>query len=187
MVIRPLHLFETQVSLVESMFSKDYSLFTLFRTWHKDLDETDSSPAKLRKLSEPQLSLSLEDFNLAALADKEDGEVLPSLNVKDPLNKALVNLFLLMNAILMNKTLSPRTWFIVSFIQEAIKCGGTHSTFIFQFMPQNMLNQIMHSLPGVFTDEHILRICDLSTMTGRKIAAKAICNNAQIPQLNLFD
>ncbi|KAK6967557.1 mediator of RNA polymerase II transcription subunit 24-like isoform X2 [Biomphalaria glabrata] len=152
-----------------------------------DFDDGDTPPAKLRKLSEPQLSLSMEDFNLAALADKEDGEVLPSLDMKDPLNKALVNLFQLMNTILMNKTLSSRTWFIVSIIQEAIKCGGTHSSFIFQFMPQNMLNQVMRSLPGVFSDEHILRICDLSTLSGRKMAAKAICNNAQIPQLNLFD
>lgn len=155
--------------------------------YDEDVEDSEASPAKLRKLSEPQLSLSLEDFNLAALADKEDGEVLPTFDVKEPLDKALVNLFLMMNTILMNRTLTPRTWFIVSFIQEAIKCGGTHSRFIFQFMPQNMLNQMMRSLPGVFTDEHILRICDLSTVSGRKIAAKAICNNAQMSELNLFD
>ncbi|XP_059146180.1 mediator of RNA polymerase II transcription subunit 24-like isoform X2 [Physella acuta] len=153
----------------------------------EDLDDGDTSPAKLRKLSEPQLSLSLEEFNLAAIADKEDGEVMPSFDMKEPLNKALVNLFLMMNTILMNRTLTPRTWFIVSFIQEAIKCGGAHTRFIFQFMPQNMLNQVMRSLPGVFSDDHILRICDLSTISGRKMAAKAICNNAHISELNLLD
>ncbi|XP_012943640.1 mediator of RNA polymerase II transcription subunit 24 isoform X2 [Aplysia californica] len=152
-----------------------------------DLDDSETSPAKLRKFSEPQLTFSLEEFNLEALAEKEDGEALPTFDMKEPLNKALVNLFMMMNTILLNHSLTPRTWFIVSFIQEAIKCGGQHTRFILQFMPQNMLNQLMRSLPGVFSDDHILHICDLSTVSGRKIAAKAICNNTLIPQLDIFD
>ncbi|BFZ18949.1 hypothetical protein BsWGS_21988 [Bradybaena similaris] len=153
----------------------------------EDFEDSETSPAKLRKLSEPQLTLSLEEFNLEAITDKVDGEALPTFDMKEPLNKALANLFLMMNAILMTPTLSPRTWFIVSFIQEAIKCGGQHTRFILQFMPQNMLNQIMKSLPGVFSDDQILRICDLATVSGRKIAAKAVCNNAQATPLGLFD
>uniref|UniRef100_A0A0B6ZVD9 Mediator of RNA polymerase II transcription subunit 24 n=1 Tax=Arion vulgaris TaxID=1028688 RepID=A0A0B6ZVD9_9EUPU len=93
----------------------------------------------------------------------------------------------MMNGILMTPTLSPRTWLIVSFIQEAIKCGGQHTRFILQFMPQSMLSQMMKSLPGVFSDDQILRVCDLTTVSGRKIAAKAICNNAQTTPLGLFD
>lgn len=160
---------------------------TLAEAELEDEEESDSSPAKLRKFSEPQLTFSMEEINLEAMADKEDGESLQTFITKEPLHKALVNLYHLMNSTLINHALTPRTWFIVSFIQEAIKCGGQHTKFILQFMPPNMLSQLMRSLPGVFSDEHILRICDLYTHAGRKIAAKAICNNTQIPPLDIFD
>lgn len=152
-----------------------------------DQDEIEPQPAKLRKRSEPQLTLSLEEFNLDAIADKEDGEGIPSYDVKEPLNKALMNLFNMMSTILSANKLTPRTWFIVSFFKEVIKCGGQHTRFILQFMPHNMLNQVMRALPGIFSDEEILRICDLSTVTGRKNAAKAITINSVTPPLDMLD
>ncbi|RUS89587.1 hypothetical protein EGW08_002605, partial [Elysia chlorotica] len=54
-----------------------------------DQDDSEPQPAKIRKMSEPQLTLSLEEFNLDAIADKEDGEGMPNYDVKEPLNKAL--------------------------------------------------------------------------------------------------
>ncbi|GFR93486.1 mediator of RNA polymerase II transcription subunit 24 [Elysia marginata] len=152
-----------------------------------DQDEIEPQPAKLRKMSEPQLTLSLEEFNLDAIADKEDGEGLPSYDVKEPLNKALVNLFSMMSTILTANKLTPRTWFIVSFLKEVIRCGGQHTRFIMQFMPHNMLNQVMRALPGIFSDEEILRICDLTTVTGRKNAAKAITVNSVTPPLDILN
>jgi len=150
-----------------------------------ETEDFEASPTKLRKFSEPQLTFGLEEFNLADALNESDS--MPTFNIKEPLNKALAQLFLLMTSILHRPTLTPRTWFIVSFMLEAIKCGGQHTRFILQFMPHNMLSQLMRSLPGVFSDDLILRICDLTSVSGRKIAAKAVCNNTNIPPLEIFD
>ena len=40
------------------------------------------------------------------------------------------------------------------------------------------LQQLMKTMPGVFTNAQLLQICDLSTLAGRKAAAKAICSNS---------
>lgn len=53
--------------------------------------------------------------------------------------KFSVNLFLLMNAIIHDPSLTPRTTFIISFIEEAIKCGAQYARFILQFMPPTMV------------------------------------------------
>ncbi|KAL5007754.1 hypothetical protein ScPMuIL_016560 [Solemya velum] len=111
---------------------------------------------------------------------KEDGEASPSYDAKDPLNKALVNLFRILNTIVHGDNLSPRTSFIISFINEALKLGGQDTNFILQFMPPNMLSQMLKSFPGVFTNQQIVHICDLSTLAGRKIAAKAVSHNSRL-------
>ena len=41
------------------------------------------------------------------------------------------------------------------------------------------LSQLIKCLPGVFTNEHILQLCDLSNIYGRKVAAKALCQNSR--------
>ena len=41
------------------------------------------------------------------------------------------------------------------------------------------LSQLIKYLPGVFTNEHILQLCDLSNINGRKVAAKALCQNSR--------
>ena len=45
-----------------------------------------------------------------------------------------------MNAIVHDKDVSPRTSFIVSFIDEAVHCGPQQSKYILQFMPPNMVS-----------------------------------------------
>ncbi|KAK7109542.1 mediator of RNA polymerase II transcription subunit 24-like [Littorina saxatilis] len=146
----------------------------------EDLDDSEGRPGKMRKVHESHtpLTLNLEGFNFDDFASKEDGESSPNFDAKDPMNKALINMFCLMNAIIQDPALTPRTTFIVDFIEEAIKCGGQYSHFILQFMPPKMLPQLMKAVPGIFTNAQVLQICDLSTVTGRKSAAKAICSNA---------
>ncbi|XP_025096611.1 mediator of RNA polymerase II transcription subunit 24-like isoform X2 [Pomacea canaliculata] len=145
----------------------------------EDIDDSDIRPGKVRKLHEPQLTLNLEGFNLDDISAKEDGESSPNFDSKDPMNKALINLFLLMNAIIHDPSLTPRTTFIISFIEEAIKCGAQYARFILQFMPPTMLPQLMKTMPGVFSNAQILQICDLTMLTGRKVAAKAISSNSR--------
>lgn len=48
---------------------------------------------------------------------------------------------------------------------------------VFYFLFQ--LCQILKCIPGVFDNEKILQICDLTSSTGRKIAAKAICQSSR--------
>ena len=43
-----------------------------------------------------------------------------------------------MNAIVHDGNVSPKTSFVISFIDEAIRCGQ-HSRYILQFMPPNMV------------------------------------------------
>lgn len=42
------------------------------------------------------------------------------------------------------------------------------------------LSQMLKSFPGVFTNQQIVHICDLSTLAGRKIAAKAVSHNSRL-------
>ncbi|KAJ8313961.1 hypothetical protein KUTeg_008522 [Tegillarca granosa] len=149
----------------------------------EDLEEPECRPIKRSKSMEPQLTLDSEGFNFDFLNSKDDGEASPMFDIKDPLNKALANLFRLMNAIVHDCDVSPRTSFIVAFIEEAVKCGSQYSRYIFQFMPPNMLPQLMKSVPGVFTNQQILHICDLSSQTGRKVASKAICQSSKFKPL----
>lgn len=150
-----------------------------------DLEEPECRPVKRSKTMEPQLTLDSEGYNFDFLIAKEDGETSPTFDAKDPMNKALVNMFRLMNAITMDRTVGPQISFIVAFIEETIKCGQQYSKNILQFMPPQMLGQIMRNMPGVFTNQQILHICDLSTLTGRKWAAKAVCQNARYKQDNV--
>ncbi|VDI02263.1 mediator of RNA polymerase II transcription subunit 24 [Mytilus galloprovincialis] len=119
-----------------------------------EMEEPECRPVKRSKTMEPQLTLDAEGFNF-------------------------VNMFRLMNAISQERSVGPQISFIVSFIEEAIKCGPQYSRGILQFMPPQMLSQIMRNMPAVFTNQQILHICDLSTLTGRKWAAKAVCQNAR--------
>ncbi|KAL4223940.1 Mediator of RNA polymerase II transcription subunit 24 [Mactra antiquata] len=145
-----------------------------------DLDDFDESqqPQKRSKTMEPQITLDSEGFSFDFLLVKEEEDMSPIVDTKQPLNKALINLYRLMNGIVHDGYVSPKTSFIISFIDEATKCGQ-HARFILQFMPTNMLGQILKCIPGVFCREKILQICDLTTNTGRKIAAKAICQSSR--------
>lgn len=144
-----------------------------------DLDDVDESqPQKRTKTMEPQITLDSDGFNFDFLDTKEESDSSPVIDIKDPLNKALMNLFRLMNAIVQDGNITPKTSFVISFIDEAIRCGQ-YSRYILQFMPPNMLSQIQKCIPAVFDNEKILQICDLTTATGRKIASKAICQNAR--------
>ncbi|XP_022343431.2 mediator of RNA polymerase II transcription subunit 24-like isoform X1 [Crassostrea virginica] len=148
----------------------------------EDVEETECRPVKRSKSSslEPQLTLDSEGFNFDFLTAKEDGETSPTFDTKDPLNKALANLMRLMNALSQDSQVSPRMSFIISFVQEAINCGSHNAKFILQFMPPQMVSNLLKSVQGVLDNRNILQICDLSTSIGRKVASQAICQNSRL-------
>ncbi|GAB1599287.1 mediator of RNA polymerase II transcription subunit 24-like isoform X5 [Argonauta hians] len=142
--------------------------------------EEENRKNKMRKVHEPQITLDSEGFNLDFITAKEEGEPSPPYDTKDPLNKAVLNIMRMMNSLLHSSISSPRTGFVAALIEEAVRCGRQYSRLILQFMPQGMVTQLLKCLPGCLTNQQILSICDLSTTVGRKVAAKAIYQNAQI-------
>ncbi|WAQ95065.1 MED24-like protein [Mya arenaria] len=106
-----------------------------------DFDDFDSRHLQTKRAKmEPQITLDSEGFNFDFLNVKEDTDAAPVIDTKDPLNKALINLFRLMNAIVHDGEISPKTSFVIGFIDEAVKCGP-HARYILQFMPSNMLSR----------------------------------------------
>ncbi|CAI9716342.1 Hypothetical predicted protein [Octopus vulgaris] len=149
--------------------------------WEEPEDENRKN--KMRKVHEPQITLDSEGFNLDFITAKEEGEPSPPYDTKDPLNKAVLNLMRMMNSLLHSSIISPRTGFVAALIEEAVRCGRQYSRLILQFMPQGMVTQLLKCLPGSLTNQQILSICDLSTTVGRKVAAKAIYQNAQMKKV----
>ncbi|MED6285011.1 hypothetical protein CHARACLAT_024713 [Characodon lateralis] len=66
---------------------------------------------------------------------------LHTVNMRDPLNRVLANLFLLFSSILGSKTAGPHTQFVQSFIEECVECleQGSRGS-ILQFMPFTMVS-----------------------------------------------
>nr|XP_029486479.1 mediator of RNA polymerase II transcription subunit 24-like [Oncorhynchus nerka] len=65
---------------------------------------------------------------------------LHTVNMRDPLNHVLANLFLLISSVLGSKTAGPHTQFVQSFMKECVECleqGSCGS--ILQFMPFTMV------------------------------------------------
>ncbi|XP_048736976.1 mediator of RNA polymerase II transcription subunit 24-like isoform X2 [Ostrea edulis] len=148
----------------------------------EDVEETECRPVKRSKSSslEPQLTLDSEGFNFDFLTAKEDGETSPTFDTKDPLNKSLANLMRLMNTLSQDSQVSPRLSFIISFVREAIHSGSQNAKFVLQFMPPQMVSNLLRSVQGILNNRHILHICDLTTSIGRKVATQAICQNSKL-------
>ncbi|XP_052248768.1 mediator of RNA polymerase II transcription subunit 24-like isoform X4 [Dreissena polymorpha] len=139
-----------------------------------DVDDLDGVHMQAKRMKmEPQITLDSEGFNFDFLNVKDESDTAPVIDSKDPLNKALLNLFRLMNAVVHDGEVSQKTSFIVSLVDEAVNCGQ-HARYILQFMPPNMLSQMMRCMPAAFDNSRVLQICDISNSTGRKIAVKAV-------------
>jgi hypothetical protein len=98
---------------------------------------------------------------------------------KDLLSRSLVRLFRLMHSIMSDKSVSPRSAFVVSFIRETLKVGHTTARFILQFMPHSMASLLVRTLPNEFDANQLLYICDLATPAGRRTASKVIVQHAR--------
>ncbi|CAH1788223.1 unnamed protein product [Owenia fusiformis] len=146
----------------------------------QEQESTDSKPSKLPKLHSDgaDLTLDSEGFNIDLLAVKEEQDSLPTYDLRDPLNKAIANLFNLLNHILNQPNLRVGSQFAITFIEEALKVGQPHSKYILQFMPLSMVGQMMKMFPRTITAELLLSVCDLSQNTGKLIAAKSIAQLA---------
>ncbi|XP_063077760.1 mediator of RNA polymerase II transcription subunit 24 isoform X2 [Engraulis encrasicolus] len=135
----------------------------------------DTQPSKLMRLlssneDEPVLSSPGDRTMSSSLSASQ----LHAVNMRDPLNRVLANLFLLISSILASKTAGPHTQFVQSFMEECVECleQGSRGS-ILQFMPFNMVSELV-KLPALAKPKVVLSISDLTLPLGRRVAAKAI-------------
>uniref|UniRef100_A0A8D0FJI8 Mediator of RNA polymerase II transcription subunit 24 n=1 Tax=Strix occidentalis caurina TaxID=311401 RepID=A0A8D0FJI8_STROC len=102
----------------------------------------DTQPSKLMRL----LSSNEEDANVLSSPNRSmssslSASQLHTVSMRDPLNRVLANLFLLISSILGAKTAGPHTQFVQWFMEECVDCleQGSRGS-ILQFMPFTMVS-----------------------------------------------
>lgn len=136
----------------------------------------DTQPSKLMRLlssneDEPTVLSSPGDRSMSSSLSASQ---LHTVNMRDPLNRVLANLFLLISSILSSKTAGPHTQFVQCFIEECVECSEQGSRgSILQFMPFTMVSELV-KLHALARPKVVLSITDLTLPLGRRVAAKAI-------------
>uniref|UniRef100_A0A8D0D7E5 Mediator of RNA polymerase II transcription subunit 24 n=1 Tax=Sander lucioperca TaxID=283035 RepID=A0A8D0D7E5_SANLU len=135
----------------------------------------DTQPSKLMRLlssnEDEPAALSSPDRSMSSSLSASQ---LHTVNMRDPLNRVLANLFLLISSILGSKMAGPHTQFVQSFMEECVECleQGSRGS-ILQFMPFTMVSELV-KLPALAKPRVVLAITDLTLPLGRRVAAKAI-------------
>lgn len=142
----------------------------------------DSRPNKMRRfpLTENAMSLETDGFELEGLLLPKEEPKTPSYDTKEPLNKALVNLFWLLSSIMGSSHVSQRTGFVMSFLREILHTGDETARFCLQFLPANMVTQLLKTFPREFEPEVLLSMCDLTDSAGRQVAAQVLGQYARL-------
>ncbi|KFW80979.1 Mediator of RNA polymerase II transcription subunit 24 [Manacus vitellinus] len=135
----------------------------------------DTQPSKLMRL----LSSNEEDSNILSSPNRSmssslSASQLHTVSMRDPLNRVLANLFLLISSILGAKTAGTHTQFVQWFMEECVECleQGSRGS-ILQFMPFTMVSELV-KVSTMSSPKIVLAITDLSLPLGRRVAAKAI-------------
>lgn len=135
----------------------------------------DTQPSKLMRL----LSSNEEESNILSSPNRSmssslSASQLHTVSMRDPLNRVLANLFLLISSILGSKTAGTHTQFVQWFMEECVECleQGSRGS-ILQFMPFTMVSELV-KVSTMSSPKIVLAITDLSLPLGRRVAAKAI-------------
>ncbi|XP_053554150.1 mediator of RNA polymerase II transcription subunit 24 isoform X1 [Bombina bombina] len=138
------------------------------------LDDTQQS--KLMRL----LSSNEEDHVIQAnptdrpMNNSLSASQIHNISAKEPLNRVLANLFLLISSILSARTAGAHTQFVQWFMEECVESlehgvkGG-----ILQFMPFSMVSELV-KVSTLSSPKIVLAITDLTLPLGRRVAAKAL-------------
>ncbi|CAK6964108.1 mediator of RNA polymerase II transcription subunit 24 isoform X1 [Scomber scombrus] len=136
----------------------------------------DTQPSKLMRLlsSNEDEPVALSSPGDRSMSSSLSASQLHTVNMRDPLNRVLANLFLLISSILGSKMAGPHTQFVQSFMEECVDCleQGSRGS-ILQFMPFTMVSELV-KLPALAKPKVVLAITDLTLPLGRRVAAKAI-------------
>ncbi|XP_044302988.1 mediator of RNA polymerase II transcription subunit 24 isoform X3 [Varanus komodoensis] len=136
----------------------------------------DTQPSKLMRL----LSSNEDDTSILSsptdrtMSSSLSASQLHTVSMRDPLNRVLANLFLLISSILGSKTAGTHTQFVQWFMEECVDCleQGSRGS-ILQFMPFTMVSELVKA-STMSSPKIVLAITDLSLPLGRRVAAKAI-------------
>ncbi|XP_034426754.1 mediator of RNA polymerase II transcription subunit 24 [Hippoglossus hippoglossus] len=136
----------------------------------------DTQPSKLMRLlsSNEDEPVALSSPGDRSMSSSLSASQLHTVNMRDPLNRVLANLFLLISSILGSKMAGPHTQFVQSFMDECVESleQGSRGS-ILQFMPFTMVSELV-KLPALAKPKVVLAITDLTLPLGRRVAAKAI-------------
>ncbi|XP_019938959.2 mediator of RNA polymerase II transcription subunit 24 isoform X2 [Paralichthys olivaceus] len=136
----------------------------------------DTQPSKLMRLlsSNEDEPVALSSPGDRSMSSSLSASQLHTVNMRDPLNRVLANLFLLISSILGSKMAGPHTQFVQSFMEECVESleQGSRGS-ILQFMPFTMVSELV-KLPALAKPKVVLAITDLTLPLGRRVAAKAI-------------
>ncbi|XP_044035628.1 mediator of RNA polymerase II transcription subunit 24 isoform X1 [Siniperca chuatsi] len=136
----------------------------------------DTQPSKLMRLlsSNEDEPVALSSPGDRSMSSSLSASQLHTVNMRDPLNRVLANLFLLISSIVGSKMAGPHTQFVQSFMEECVECleQGSRGN-ILQFMPFTMVSELV-KLPALAKPKVVLAITDLTLPLGRRVAAKAI-------------
>ncbi|KAM9426477.1 mediator of RNA polymerase II transcription subunit 24 [Pholidichthys leucotaenia] len=136
----------------------------------------DTQPSKLMRLlsSNEDEPVALSSPGDRSMSSSLSASQLHTVNMRDPLNRVLANLFLLISSILGSKIAGPHTQFVQSFMEVCVECleQGSRGS-ILQFMPFTMVSELV-KLPALAKPKVVLAITDLTLPLGRRVAAKAI-------------
>ncbi|CAL8283567.1 unnamed protein product [Merluccius merluccius] len=136
----------------------------------------DTQPSKLMRLlsSNEDEPVTLSSPGDRSMSSSLSASQLHTVNMRDPLNRVLANLFLLISSILGSKMAGPHTQFVHSFMEECVEClEQGHRGSILQFLPFTMVSELV-KLPAMAKPKVVLAITDLTLPLGRRVAAKAI-------------
>ncbi|KAJ3607700.1 hypothetical protein NHX12_024751 [Muraenolepis orangiensis] len=136
----------------------------------------DIEPSKLMRLlsSNEDEPVTLSSPGDRSMSSSLSASQLHTVNMRDPLNRVLANLFLLISTILGSKMAGPHTQFVHSFMEECVEClEQGHRGSILQFLPFTMVSELV-KLPAMAKPKVVLAITDLTLPLGRRVAAKAI-------------
>uniref|UniRef100_A0A8C5IMD4 Mediator of RNA polymerase II transcription subunit 24 n=1 Tax=Junco hyemalis TaxID=40217 RepID=A0A8C5IMD4_JUNHY len=135
----------------------------------------DTQPSKLMRL----LSSNEEDSNILSSPNRSmssslSASQLHTVSMRDPLNRVLANLFLLISSILGAKTAGTHTQFVQWFMEECVECleQGSRGS-ILQFMPFTMVSELV-KVSTMSSPKIVLAITDLSLPLGPAPAVQAM-------------
>lgn len=98
------------------------------------------------------------------------------VTLKDPLLTALRDLFnMFENSGFNDGLISQQTHFIFHFLKYIVQIGKCRSSVILPAVPNDLISNLLRSLPELFNTNLILNFYNINTTSGRNNIAKGLC------------